>query len=192
MDNKDVKGRPRLTIERARELLEYNPGTGVLTWRVDRRGGVRAGDVAGYDCRSTSTNSGLTYRIVMVDGLNYGAHRVCWAIHTGAWPVAGIDHINGTGNDNRINNLREVTAAINARNLPRGSNNTSGFTGVAWHRERRKWHAQITIGGRSRFLGAFTNLANAAAARKAADRRYGYSENHGRDPMPMASGGSPT
>jgi hypothetical protein len=183
-----TKRRPRLTdaltFERAKELLEYNPGAGLLTWRVDRRGGASAGDVAGAENRRVN---GLTYRRVCIDGVTYHAHRVVCLMNTGAWPAAEIDHIDGDGRNNRLLNLREATAVVNGRNRPRRSDNRSSITGISCHRVQRKWWARIRVDGTIKHLGWFDDLKDAAAARKRAERLYGYHENHGRDPVTMAA-----
>lgn len=84
-----------LTAERARELLAYDAEAGVLVWRVNRPRGVKSGDVAGWDHRA-NCHSGLTYRLVGVDGVDYRAHRVVMLMHTGAWPVDEIQEYRGS------------------------------------------------------------------------------------------------
>lgn len=108
------------------------------------------------------------------------AHRIAWCLHYGSWPSAGIDHINGVKTDNRIINLRDVGQAENNRNAALKRNNTSGACGVSWKRGLDKWTASIEEDGRQVHLGVFTEKTDAIAARKAAERRIGYHENHGR------------
>ncbi len=93
-----------------------------------------------------------------------------------------IDHINGDRGDNRISNLRVVTSTENNRNKAINKNNTSGVTGVTWSKSRRKWIAQIHIGKIGKALGGFDRVEDAIAARKNAETRYGFHENHGRKP----------
>ena len=108
------------------------------------------------------------------------AHRVIWAMQTGEWPADDIDHINGDRADNRWENLRAVERKDNARNAKRRSTNTSGMMGVQWHPALGKWRARIMVDGRSIALGCYHSLEDACAARKSAERRYGFHENHGR------------
>jgi hypothetical protein len=149
-----------LTAERLRELLAYEPGTGLFTWRVDRclNRIVKAGMVAG----STHTTYGYVY--IGVDGRNYRAHRLAWLYVHGAWPEHEIDHINGLPADNRIVNLRDVTSSANKQNLRRAksSNKSSGLLGV--QKKRNRWYAHITVRGRQRHIGVFDTpeLAHAA------------------------------
>jgi hypothetical protein len=113
-------------------------------------------------------------------GREYLAHRVVWAIHHGAWPEGEIDHINGDRSDNRIENLRCVDHATNCRNTRRLDSNTSGCVGVSWARREERWEAYIKFNRHRYSLGYHRNLDDAIAARKAAERRFGFHENHGR------------
>lgn len=81
------------------------------------------------------------------------------------------DHRNGNGLDNRRSNLREATAVENSQNCRKRPHNTSGFKGVTWHKNRRKWMAQIKPGDQSnRFLGYFLTAEEAARAYDTAAR----------------------
>ena len=60
------------------------------------------------------------------------------------------------------------------------SSNTSGVTGVYWHKGANKWVSRITSGGEHVYLGSFSWLDDAVAARKAAELDHLYHENHGR------------
>jgi len=86
------------------------------------------------------------------------------------WPMA--DHINGNGLDNQRSNLRPATNAENMRNRTRYTSNTSGFKGVTWHKQTRKWQAQINIEKRSRYLGLYDTPETAALAYDAAARQH--------------------
>jgi hypothetical protein len=103
--------RDDLTAERLRELLDYDPQTGNLIWR-QKAHGRPAGEVAG--CR---TSRG--YWRVGVDRVEYKAHRLVWLHVYGEWPSKQIDHINRNACDNRIENLRDVTASENLVNRRR-------------------------------------------------------------------------
>ena len=109
------------------------------------------------------------------------AHRIAWFMHYGEWPKDQIDHINGDATDNRIENLRDVSNIENNQNRSLSSSNKSGTTGVYWYSRRRRWLAQITIGYKSVYIGLFKHKEDAIAARKAAEIKYGFHENHGRE-----------
>ena len=137
-----------LTASRLREVLSYDPDTGVFTWRMTRRGRAVAGKKAG-------SKNGRGYIIVRVDRLLHRANRLAWLYMTGSWPPGDIDHINGDRADDRWGNLRPATRSQNNANGRRPRDNTSGFKGVSWHRGCNKWQAGIGVGGRRRHLGLF-------------------------------------
>jgi hypothetical protein len=153
-----------LTAGRLRELLHYDPETGVFTWRVPR-GNVKAGDVAGKF-------SGDGYRQVCVCGRFYYAHRLAWFYIHGVWPEAEIDHRNRDRSDNRMSNLRPVSRAENKQNSKVYRGNSSGFKGVAWSDRHRAWVARIWSNKRVTHLGRFPSINDAIAARKAAEAKY--------------------
>jgi hypothetical protein len=153
---------------RVRELLDYDPETGIFLWKVDRtngRGHVfrAAGSEAGYIAALNKTNY---YRQIMIDGRTYRAHRLAWLYMTGSWPANGIDHADGDGTNNSWCNLREATRSENGGNSRRRSDNVSGAKGVRL--DRGKWVAQITVAGKICRLGTFNTLEAAAAAYEAA------------------------
>jgi hypothetical protein len=86
-----------------------------------------------------------------------------------------IDHINGDRADNRLCNLREVTQSLNNANSARRRDNTSGFKGVFFCRQKSKWTARIKPPGMKRLhLGFFTDPQDAANAyAKAATEHFG-------------------
>lgn len=93
---------------------------------------------------------------------------------------AEIDHINHVRNDNRLCNLRFVTRSENRRNQSVNSKNTSGVTGVCFLKARKKYMAQISVDRENIYLGIFETLEEAAEARRQADRKYKFNNNHGK------------
>lgn len=154
-----------ITQERLKSLLTYDPDTGEFRWRVNRTGGVRAGDRAG----SFDTER---YLIMRVDGRYYRGHRLVWLYVHGQWPAYHIDHINGNPSDNRLVNLRDATPAQNGMNRRKDSRNKSGRTGVTWCVKSKKWRADIGQNGRILRLGRFDTLEAAVAARDKAERKH--------------------
>jgi hypothetical protein len=145
-----------ITAQRLRELLHYDPETGVFTWLVkpSKRARIRVGDVAG--------NVGPDgYRRIRV-GCKYLSHRLAWLWMTGEWPPHQIDHINGAKHDNRICNLRVATGSQNQANARKRSDNTSGYKGV--RPSRGRWRAEIRVNGSRRHIGIFNDPAEAHAA----------------------------
>lgn len=122
------------------------------------------------------------YRYGSIQGVRTMAHRVIYAMHTGAWPQGQVDHINGNPADNRPANLRDVPRADNQRNMALTARNKSGFHGVSWREGKQRWQARIRIAGREVSLGHFEQIEDAVAARKSMERALSYHENHGRPP----------
>lgn len=80
------------------------------------------------------------------------------------------DHINRDKLDNRKINLRSVTRSHNAININLKKNNKSGFTGVVWDKQMKKWRAQIMLDRKQNFLGLFNILKDAVSVRKEFER----------------------
>lgn len=83
-----------------------------------------------------------------------------------------VDHINRNKLDNRLNNLRCVTASQNQVNKSIQKNNTSGITGVSWDKSRNKWHVMITVNHNHINLGRFDSLEEAREVRRKAEKIY--------------------
>ena len=171
--------------ELLRKLLNYDPDTGVLTWKA-RPLSMFSTDSQGkrwnsrYAGKLAFTANADGYKLGKVFGASFRAHRVAWAIHHGEWPSGEIDHINRVKSDNRIANLRDVTKSENMRNTQLQKNNTSGHVGVCWCAQSRKWLASIRANSKQVHIGLFDNKADAINARMAASLSFGYHENHGR------------
>ena len=121
------------------------------------------------------------YTMVMRDGKPVHEHRVVWEQAHGPIPDGLIiDHINGVGTDNRIENLRLVTTSGNAKNAKLYSTNKTGVTGVSWDKGKAKWMASICSKGNKMVLGRYTDWFEAVCARMSANNTYGFHKNHGR------------
>ena len=83
-----------------------------------------------------------------------------------------VDHINGNTLDNRKANLRVCSHSENCKNQPVRKNNSSGFTGVTFNKEKQKWTAQITINKKVTNLGRFNNKEDAILAYKTASELH--------------------
>lgn len=174
------------TPETLRKLLSYDPDTGFLTWKrrpLEMFAGERAGKI--WNTRfcgkpAFTSDHGQGYKQGMIFKKFYLAHRIAYAIYYGTWPTNQIDHISGNKSDNRISNLRDVTSAENARNRPLPIDSTSRHIGVSWDGRRCKWRAMVGVHGKNRHIGYFTDIEDAITARAAAEVKYGYHPNHGR------------
>jgi len=156
-----------------KDYLKYNPETGVLTWRERPSNRVHVGDVAG----SPHGNGYISLRCC---GRKYYAHRVAWYLTFGQWPN-NIDHINGDGTDNRLENLRDVSPTENHRNQRIRKNCLSGHMGVRWSERDKRWRAYITVEGVQKNLGSYKAKADAISARRRAEDEAGFHPNHGSD-----------
>ncbi len=83
-----------------------------------------------------------------------------------------VDHINTCGCDNRKVNLRLATRSEQGINTGLQSNNTSGVTGVSWHRKDHKWQARININGKQIHLGNFIDKKDAITKRRQAEIKH--------------------
>lgn len=145
----------KLTADRLRELLDYDPQTGLFTWRRTRAK-ARKGAVAGTPCS-------YGYVKIGIDNEDYRAHRLAWLYCHGEWPSDQIDHIDGDIKNNAINNLRDVSTSVNQQNLRRAkAHSTHGYMGTSKRGE--KWAARITTNGVFRHLGVFATAEEAHAA----------------------------
>lgn len=156
--------RIKVTVERLKELLDYDPMTGLFKWKV-RRKGVEAGDVAG-----AVNHEG--YISIGIDNSVYKAHRLAWLYMFGRMPNGMMDHRNGDRADNRIENLREATPGQNSQNkhVASAKNKSSGLMGVSWSNDRNKFYARICVNGKVRALGRFDTAEEAHQAYLAAKR----------------------
>lgn len=181
---------PKLpSLERLNEMLSYDIQTGTLTWK-DRptssfHGSVMPAEIMEKSWRSRFAGKpaggyGGGYHRVMIDGHHHLTHRVIWKIQTGEDPVE-IDHIDGNRLNNRFENLRSVTRAINMRNKNLYKNNKSGVPGVEYRARDNSWVVKVGVGeGKQLNLGSFKTKEEAIAGRICANVVLEYHENHGR------------
>jgi hypothetical protein len=160
-----------LTAERLRELLNYDPETGVFTWRAARNSNrAPEGKIAGWI--ESPQKYGKQRRSIEVDQRNYKAHRLAWLYMNGEWPKRVVDHINGDSLDNRIANLRDVSQLTNIQNERAGRRNSrSGLIGAHWVARDSTWSSHIKYAGRLLSLGRFETPEAAHAAYLEAKRR---------------------
>lgn len=152
------------------KVLDYNSETGEFTWKISPSRNIKVGIRAGIVNKTG-------YRLISINNIRYKAGRLAWFYHYGEWPsdeTPQIDHINGNRSDDRIANLRQVTDEQNSRNQKVRSTNTSGRTGVQFHKPRSKWVAVIRNNGKYECLGYYAKFEDAVKAREAAEIKYGY------------------
>ena len=128
-------------------------------YRIKASGGQKEGSVAGW----ITTCNGKKYKKININRKTFYLHQIIFLYHHGYIPKY-IDHKDGDSLNNYIENLREATQSQNVHNSPKRSTNTSGFKGVVWIKVRSKWRAQICVNGKSKNLGEFANINDAAFA----------------------------
>ena len=161
-----------LTVDLLNHLFDYDKETGNLIWKAPRSRRVKKGDIAGCP-QSTG------YLRTKINAKDYLVHRIVFLMHKGYLPKT-IDHINGDRLDNRIENLRAVTANQNQHNRKLNGNNTSGFKGVSWCNTYKYWRAAIRLEGKRINLGHFNTPEEAdVVVRKAREELHGSFANHG-------------
>lgn len=154
-----------LTAQRLRELLNYDPETGVFTRAKVTCNKVKIGDVAG----SLHHNGYIHIRVL---GVIQAAQRLAWMYMTGKFPDGQIDHINGIKYDNRWSNLRDITQQTNLENQRVAyANNKSKLLGVDFRPKLGKWAAQIQVKGVKHYLGLHNTPEDAHAAYTDAKRK---------------------
>lgn len=141
-----------LTAERLREIMDYDPETGVFTWRKGvkfHKAGTRVGWMEFWG-----------YWVVGIDRHQYRLCRLAWLYMTGKWPKDEIDHINTVRSDDCFANLREATRSMNAQNLRKPhKDNEHGLAGIMRYKKnwstKIRWTAQIMVNGERHHLGVF-------------------------------------
>lgn len=183
--------KPEPSVEILEELFDYNPLTGFVTNKYrpikyfNTKNSYSNFNSNKVGKRTGSINKARDFRQIKLFGKNYIEHRLIWALYYKKWPPKEmyIDHINGNYLDNTIDNLRLVTPRQNSMNKRLSSSNKTGVHGVGKNSTRynKQWSAYITVKGKQYNLGSFYNFDDAVKARKKAEKKYGFHENHGRD-----------
>lgn len=153
-----MMGCDMLTQQTLKEHLSYDCETGIFT-RVNNKGRFKAGSILG-------TKHSTGYFVIRINNKLYKSHRLAWLYAYGEFPDLVIDHINGNGFDNRLQNLRVVTQKQNCENQKLHKNNTSGHPGVDWSKVSNKWRAKITLNYKTIHIGLFENKDQAIDAYK--------------------------
>ncbi len=146
-----------LTQKRLKELLHYDPDTGIFTWLIDykTKGRVSCEVLPHY-------NQG--YACIHLDGKQRKMHRLAFLYMEGEFPTDCVDHINRVRNDNKWSNLRHASRSVNNHN----TKNNNKVIGVCFHRASCKWTAygNRNEGGVLPYLGIYENWFEAVCARK--------------------------
>lgn len=153
-----------ITAQRLREILSYDPETGLFVYRT-QRGRSRAGSKAGTVQGDGRININLEGRV-------YRAHRLAWLYMTGEWPAQEIDHKDTDPGNNRWVNLRNTSSTVNKQNIQKAPNGKiySRLLGAHWCKQSRVWKSSIRVNKKRVYLGVFASEQEAHEAYIAAKR----------------------
>jgi hypothetical protein len=150
---------PALSQAEVRARLDYNPATGIFTWR--------------HDGKTAGTPTAEGYLDIYLAGRSIKAHRLAFLWMYGHWPQNLVDHVNGIRHDNRLINIRPATNAQNQWNRAPSYGTKSGFKGVKYHAKSGKWRAELQVNNRIvRVRGLFDSAELAHRAYQVAARDY--------------------
>lgn len=149
-----------------KSVLDYDPETGLFTWKKLTRNRHLEGKVAGH----TALCDGYT-RISVLRKL-YLAHRLVFLFMEGELPQVWVDHINGNRSDNRWSNLRHCTASQNLKNAALSCRSKTGYRGVSYVKKDGKFKAEIQSDFQRYWLGYFDTAEEAAIAYDTAASLY--------------------
>lgn len=172
-------GAEKVSVRHLIEAVDYNAETGLFVWKKRPehhfvgRDAAKAWNAKNAGKAAFKTKMGRGYLKGRFNGVDLLAHRVAWAITSGAFPEGDLDHINGDTADNRLKNLRPCSRSENLRNRGRTDSGT-GVTGVYFHKASGLYHAKIQLYGRVTSLGYYRNLSDAARARRQAEDKHGF------------------
>lgn len=170
---------PEITQQYLRELLNYDPETGIVSWKSSRKKTI-IGKRAGTSAKVGREREKLGRRQICINGKIYMEHRLIWLYMTGSWPEQVIDHIDGNGLNNKWNNLRTCSQSDNSCNSRIMKNNTSGIKGLHWDKANRKWLVYICRNGKNKNLGRYADKNQALAILHAHRQNlHGEFANHG-------------
>lgn len=174
-----------LSPEELHEYLDYNPDTGILTWK-DRTGNPSWN--ARYAGRPAinAINSRSGYRTGTLLGHPAKAHRVAYAMYHGEWPTDQLDHWDWDTTNNRISNLRPADGFTNSRNRKARKRHSHPDLPAGVYRQPRAngpevYQSSIRVRGKFINVGTFTTADEAHSAYLAALKAHGFSPHHGRD-----------
>lgn len=154
-----------MTQKQLHEMFEYKDGN--LIYKIKPAQCAKIGDVAG------SVDKINGYVRTIIKRKKYQAHRLIYIYHNGDIPNGmQIDHINQIKDDNKIENLRLATISQNNSNRPKHKNNTSGFKGVCWNKQHKKWIAHIKYNNKKIHLGCSDTPEGAYELYKQAASKY--------------------
>lgn len=173
-----------MDIEALREAIEYDPQTGVCSWKRrpthhfknERAAKVwnaqHSGKKVGYIHRRAGGKAYLKFTIF---NRSEFVHRAIVMLVFGFVPDE-VDHQDGNGTNNKLDNLRPTDRLGNSKNV-RQRAGRSLPVGIVFR--FGKYEARIQSAGSIHYLGRFERLKDATHARSVANGKFGFHSNHG-------------
>lgn len=177
----------KIGIEYLNECFDIDFQTGIVKWKkrpFNHFNNIRVCN--SWNSRFAYKNAGtiqkvshLKYYSVCINNKLFLLHRICYYFYHNTLilpngSIGIVDHINGNGLDNSIINLRLVDSCLNNRNTMMFKNNTSGFKGINWHKNIKKWQVNVKIDKKKIYLGSFDNIEDAIKVRREYEGKYNY------------------
>lgn len=165
-------------------ILDYNPETGIFVWRPRTPDMFKSGKQSKrHTCNTWNSKwpgkiAGLINSAghiqICINSRLYLAHRVAWFYVYGEWPKSILDHKDGNRKNNKISNLRLANFSKNGANSKTPITNSSGYKGVSFKKDKKKYRAQIKVNGVYKHLGYFKDPEKAYKAYcRAAKKNHG-------------------
>lgn len=165
--DKQMANDANITQEYLKSILDYDLETGIFRWKVSNNNRIKIGSIAG-------TVNDLGYLKIGIDKKPYKLHRLAWLYVYGCSANGDVDHINLNKLDNRISNLRIATRSQNLANTSSKKKYGIRLKGVRYRDPNKKYLAEITYDGKTRYLGYYDCPAAASFAYQiAADKHHG-------------------
>lgn len=149
-----------------KEILDYNPDTGIFKWKIQVSNRVKIGSIAG---------SSAEYRThhIKINSRHYENSKLAWLYVYGEFPKNLLNYIDGDKHNTSILNLREATKSdVQFYRKVRQSNNTTGYKGVTYNSRYKKYYASIRVKGKSIYLGQCDDALSAHLLYKQGSLKY--------------------
>ena len=165
----------KITKETLHELFYYREDGNLIRKKSTTGNGNYAGRAIGTNPKKDRANR---YSTTKIQGQHWCVHKLIYLYHHGIVPDQ-LDHINRNTTDNRIENLRPVSASQNASNRTLFKTSTSGYKGVSWHKASNKWFVYVDVNKKRKNIGYFEDLELAdLVATEARNKYHGAYANH--------------
>lgn len=154
--------KPAPDLNRVKEVLGYDPETGIFTWLIKTCRKVTIGKIAGSIKRSNP--KAPPYLQISIDGVTYKAHTLAYYIVTGEWLPGKVDHKDGNSLNNKWENYRIATRSEQNRNMAKHRDGACLYKGISFCKIMKRYTAEIMKDRVKYKLGYFDTQEEAAEA----------------------------